>query len=179
MNKSSAYLLLSALLLGIFLSVPNIQGSHKIINGYSFYDVHVWPDSKCSVCHTSSKPIPGFSQLINEDQSRLCESCHEGTVTIHSSNILMSEVVLMNNHPIKISPLEFDPEKLNHNIIRQGDVFYVSGESGKVPLYGDTKESAVLECGTCHDPHGRQKTQKLHRIDNSKSQLCLACHYDY
>lgn len=145
----------------------------------TFYDVHIWPGSKCDICHLSPGPNPGSADLANPDQSRLCESCHKGTVTILPSRRLKSEVVLMENHPIKFSPLDFDPGKVNHKIVMEGKRFYVSGDKSKVPLFGETQQTAVAECATCHDPHGKSGVRKLLRVDNSKNFLCLACHLNY
>ncbi len=155
-------------------STPALSG-----RSVTFTDVHIWPGSKCDICHLSSGPSPESAALVNPDQSRLCESCHKGTVTILPSNRLKSEVVIMSNHPIKFSPLTFDPEKINHNIIMEKTRFYVSGVKGKVPIFGETRETAAAECTTCHDPHGKSGMRKLPRIDNSKNGLCLACHLNY
>jgi len=148
-------------------------------NSVTLEDVHIWPGSKCDICHLSSNPDSGSEALVNPDRSRLCETCHSGTVTILPSMRLKSYVGEMKNHPIKFSPLDFSPEKINHNIIMEGERFYVSGDKGKVPIFGATRETAVAECTTCHDPHGRSGIRKLLRIDNSKSGLCLACHLNY
>ncbi len=176
MNKYLFFLFFSLILLGTLLLTSHAQSGDESKNDYSFNDVHIWPGSKCSICHFFPDPDAESSRLKNEDQSRMCESCHKGTVTILPARILRSEIVKMNNHPIKVSPLEFDPEKINHNITREGSLFYVSGESGKAPLFGETRESAVIECGTCHDAHGKSGAHKLHVIDNTNNQLCLACH---
>jgi predicted CXXCH cytochrome family protein len=177
MSRVSIYLLLYFLLL-IVIIIPAAQSEmHDKI--YNLVEVHSWPDSKCDICHTSSHPDADSASLIISDQSRLCESCHEGTVEILPNSKLKSRVEPMNNHPIKFSPLDFDPDKVNHTIIKEGKYFYVSGQTGKVPLFGDTKESAVAECSTCHDGHGKSRYPKLHSIDNSKSQICLVCHINY
>jgi len=155
-------------------TITPISGENVTIN-----EVHIWPGSKCDICHLSSNPDSGSDVLVNSDRSRLCESCHSGTVTILPSMRLRSYVFEMENHPIKFSPLDFNAEKINHNIIKEGGRFYVSGDKGKVPIFGATRETAVAECTTCHDPHGRSGLPKLLRIDNSKSGLCLACHLNY
>ncbi|MBI5056741.1 MAG: cytochrome c3 family protein [Nitrospirae bacterium] len=142
-------------------------------------DVHTWHVSKCSICHLASNPDLEPAALVIPDQSRLCESCHKDTVTILPSHRLQSDIVKMANHPIKFSPLNFDRKKINHNIVREGKFFYVSGDKGKVPLFGETPETAVAECATCHDPHGKSKLPKLARVDNSKNAICLACHLNY
>jgi predicted CXXCH cytochrome family protein len=82
----------------------------------------------------------------------------------------------MINHPIKILPRDFDPEKINHNIISNGGKFFISGPTGSLPLFGKTEDSAVVECATCHDPHGDSGHQKLRRIERLKGKLCLVCH---
>ncbi|MBI4682095.1 MAG: cytochrome c3 family protein [Nitrospirae bacterium] len=141
-----------------------------------FFEVHSWPGSRCNVCHISSSPDTESALLNNTDQSQLCESCHKGTVTILPSLRLKSEVKKMANHPIKFSPMDFDPNKINHNIIKEDNHFYVSGSTGQVPIFGATPATAVAECTTCHESHGKTKTPKMLRISNSKGELCLVCH---
>jgi len=86
----------------------------------------------------------------------------------------------MNSHLIKFSPLDFNPDKMNHNVIKEGNRFYVSEETfGKVPLYGDTQETAIVECSTCHDGHGKKQFPDLNIIENSESQICRICHLNY
>ncbi len=141
-----------------------------------FSEVHGWPGSRCNVCHISSNPDTESTSLNNTDQSQLCESCHKGTVTILPSFKLQSEVKNMANHPIKFSPLAFDPNKINHNIIKEDNHFYVSGRTGKIPIFGETPATAVAECTTCHESHGKTNTPKILRISNPKGELCLVCH---
>jgi len=189
MNKFSHILFCMLLLMFPFTASAQVSGmlrspaegaSTQAIpsNNAGFYDVHIWPVSKCRICHLSSNPDLDPA-LVTPDQSRLCESCHKGTVTILSSHRLQSDIVVMANHPIKFSPLTFDMKKINHNIVREGRYFYVSGDKGKVPLFGDTPETAVVECTTCHEPHGKLRLSKLPRVDNSKNAICLACHLNY
>ncbi len=152
------------------------EGDHRVINGHTFDDVHTWSESKCIICHISDKPDADSHTLIDEDISRLCESCHKGTVSILPASTLRSSIDVMNNHPIKYSLLNFDSKLINHNIIKEGDNYYVSSRDGRLPLFGESRTSAVAECTTCHDPHGKAKKPKLHYIDNSNSQLCTICH---
>jgi predicted CXXCH cytochrome family protein len=175
-------LMCSGLLLSVFIHVSYLQGGEvpdiKLMEGedIGFNEVHGWPGSRCNICHISSNPGAESALLINPDHSRLCESCHKGTVTILASFRLRSEVKNMANHPIKFSPLDFDPNKINHIIIKEKNQFYVSGKTGKVPIFGETPATAVAECTTCHDTHGETKMPKMPRINNSKGELCLVCH---
>ncbi|MBI5664830.1 MAG: hypothetical protein HZC49_07060 [Nitrospirae bacterium] len=141
-----------------------------------FRDVHGWPGGRCSICHISPSPGAESAALINPDISRLCESCHKGTVTILPSARLKTSVQKMDNHPIKFSPLDFAPDKINHVIVKENNQFYVSGKTGKVPIFGASAATAVVECATCHDSHGKLNMPKMPRINNSRSELCLVCH---
>lgn len=87
-----------------------------------------------------------------------------------------NNVLRLNNHPIKFTPLDFDPEKINHNIIQKGNKFYVMGQEGNVPLFGDDLETAIVECSTCHDPHGKSGLSYLQREDMSEEDFCITCH---
>jgi predicted CXXCH cytochrome family protein len=131
-------------------------------NGMTINDVHTWPGSTCDFCHVSSKPDAGSAELIVPDQSSLCDSCHT--------------VANEEHHIIKFSPLKFDPKMINQNISVEGKHFYISGDKGKLPLFGASRETAVAECSTCHDPHGRSGRRNLLRIDNANSALCFTCH---
>ncbi len=148
------------------------EGGHNL----SFSEVHGWPGGRCSFCHISSSPGAESAALNSTDISRLCESCHKGTVTILPSSRLKSEVQKMANHPIKFSLLDFDPKKINHFIIEEKNQFYVSGKTGRVPIFGATAVTAIVECTTCHDSHGKSDMPKMPRINNSRGELCLVCH---
>lgn len=144
----------------------------------SFSEVHGWPGGRCNICHISSSPGAESAALNNPDPSLLCESCHKGTVSILPSFRLRSEVLNMANHPIKFSPLDFDPGKINHVIIEERNQFYVSGRTGRVPVFGATAATAVAECTTCHESHGKSNAPKMPRINNLRGELCLVCHLD-
>jgi predicted CXXCH cytochrome family protein len=83
---------------------------------------------------------------------------------------------ILSNHPVQFSPLDFDADRINQNIIQKSGMFYVSGPGGDVRLFGATLESAVTECSSCHDPHGKSGLPLLHYTSNPKDDLCLICH---
>jgi predicted CXXCH cytochrome family protein len=159
----------------VFVLVPRFDYVHSD-PGYSREEVHGWPGSRCTICHISSDPDEENAALIMADRSRLCETCHKGTVTILPIQRLKSRIEKMDNHPIKFSPLVFDPEKINHNIVKEEGYFNVLRQTRKVPLFGRNRETAVAECTTCHDPHGKLDLTKLQRLDNTNGELCLVCH---
>jgi len=141
----------------------------------TLYDVHSWPDSKCGLCHLSSAPDAASPLLIGDDQSRLCESCHAGSLTVpgHSGSGLP---MMLKNHPVKFSPFDFNPDRINQNVIQKGTGFYISGPGGEVRLFGNTIDTAVTECSSCHDPHGKSGLPLLQYSSNPKDDLCLICH---
>ena len=60
-----------------------------------------------------------------------------------------------------------------------GDRFEVgtspAGTSTNMRLYGDTVNSATVECGSCHDPHS-DALPTFMRASNVNSAVCLTCH---
>jgi len=182
MNKLWIYT--GLFILSVLFNTPYLHGGEVSdiqpgVNNAGFSEVHGWPGGKCSICHFSPSPGAEAAELNNSDLSRLCESCHKGTVSILPSNRLRSEGLKMANHPIKFSTLDFDPEKINHIIVEENNRFYISGKTGKVPIFGATAASALVECTTCHDSHGKTDMPKMPRISNLKGELCLVCHLNF
>lgn len=178
-HKLKIYCISVLLLVGISTdsnSVQNINGFNSNTQMKTFYEVHSSTDSECGICHMHSNPDLLTAELVDEDLSRLCESCHAGNATILPSSISGISNHTMGNHPIKFSPLDFDPVKINQNIIREDDFFYVSGVAGKVLLFGETEDTAVVECASCHDPHGRSGLPNLPRLQISAEEFCVICH---
>ena len=166
------FVILLSIVFALIAWVNTIQSD----SGYSREEVHGWLKSRCVICHISSDPDKENATLIMVDRSRLCETCHEGTVTILPTKQLKSRIEKMNNHPIKFSLFAFDPEKINRNIMKQEGYFNVSRKEKSVPIFGKNPETAVAECTTCHDPHGKLDFPKLKRLENINGELCLVCH---
>ena len=139
-------------------------------------DVHERSTSKCNLCHPPTADIENSAVFLKSD---LCLDCHDNIVAIMPEARLRSGIPAMNNHPIKFTPLDFDPKKISHNIISVGGKFFVSGPSGTLPLFGKTERSAIVECATCHDPHGDSGHQKLRRLESRRGTLCKVCHLGY
>jgi predicted CXXCH cytochrome family protein len=110
-------------------------------------------------------------------KSKLCLSCHDGTVALDSfggatgsSTISGSALIdddLSDDHPVSFV---YDATLATTD----GDLVTPSSGSavGSLPLF-DTK----MECATCHDVHnGVSGTSSLLRLANTGSALCLNCH---
>lgn len=101
--------------------------------------------------------------------SRLCLSCHDGTIAIDSfggngGQTYISERAslgtdLSNDHPIGI--------KWNHR-----------GDRGSYPIGNEVElYDGKVECPSCHDVHNNQVADvKLLRSSLAGSRLCFQCH---
>lgn len=109
--------------------------------------------------------------------SKLCLSCHDGTVALDSfggatgttfltGNKLLG-TDLSNDHPIGFT---YDAALATAD----GGLTTPASASlvvANVPLY-----SAKLECASCHDVHNAANIGSLLRTTNAGSALCLKCH---
>lgn len=115
--------------------------------------------------------------------SKLCLSCHDGTVALDSwggqtgtvfwssghNDVMGTD--LTDDHPISFTydaTLAFNDLELHDPTITN------SGLGGTVS--GDLLINNQLECSSCHDVHNEFGNNYLLRIDNIASSLCLTCH---
>lgn len=116
--------------------------------------------------------------------SKLCLSCHDGTVAIDSfanggvvragthfmtsTNLVGSGANLTSDHPIAFNYnaalVALDPA-----LVMPASTNYVDG-ARTIPLY-----NSKLECASCHSSHDNTYSKFL-RIANTGSALCLKCH---
>lgn len=121
-----------------------------------------------------------------EKSSKLCLSCHDGTVALDNfggnttgTNFIDSEHLigtdLSNDHPVSftynaaLSTADgglFDPST---------EITVLGGTIEADLLFGATG-NASLECASCHDVHNGSGLEDLLRIDNDASAFCLTCH---
>jgi predicted CXXCH cytochrome family protein len=133
----------------------------------------------------------GFGQPTGV--SKLCLSCHDGTIAIDSygrnadnsvntggttfvydinANANIGEGSgttgdLSNDHPVAFT---FPTPTQDPEITAAAGGFV----AGVLPLFGTGTDQ--MECATCHDVHATGTFAKLLRVDNSGSGLCLTCH---
>lgn len=127
--------------------------------------------------------------------SKLCLSCHDGTIAIDSfgraadgtvftagttlidainPNFNIGEGVGANGNLSNDHPVAFTFPTTDAEIYGFGGGFVNAGPNPDVlPLFGAGTDQ--LECATCHDVHGTGNA-KLLRVDNAGSGLCLSCH---
>jgi predicted CXXCH cytochrome family protein len=112
--------------------------------------------------------------------SKLCLSCHDGSVAIDSFGGVTgttyisatNEVgtVLANDHPISFV---YDAAL----VTADGELEPITAAAGTL---GTIDEALLIggnmECSSCHDVHSRDNIANLLQIDNAASALCLTCH---
>jgi len=116
--------------------------------------------------------------------SKLCLSCHDGTVAVDAyagspgtqfvSGSAHMGTDLSNDHPIAFiynTNLAARDSGLNDPTITPSGILGLSGTIQEDMLFNDR-----LECSSCHDVHNRFYHKSLLKKSNAGSALCLTCH---
>jgi len=173
-------------LMAVMVSLP-AEGSHQLMNSpHNFTDgkgADSWYvlENTCEPCHTPStysdsaqtqqwEPEQNGSSLpvYNSDPfdtesgqpdgfSKLCMSCHDDSV---AETMVMEQT--SGGHPVGVG---YDSRT----------VFRAEGELADPSIIDLPLYEGKIECPTCHDAHSN--TEKLLRIENDGSRMCLRCHY--
>ncbi len=194
------------------IAMADITGSaHDFVDGNGGFDI-TSSNEICKPCHaphsssitidsilwnrtaSSSVYVPYQSSTLDspagtpDGHSKLCLSCHDGTVAIDSFNgggtgtttvagtplqIAEGGTILQGEHPVS---MVYDPGA----DIRLRAIASVSiGPDGLADVLD--KDSKV-QCSTCHDVHNTTSApaetngSSLLRVDNAGSAFCLKCH---
>ena len=195
-------------LLILFLLAASYTAVHAAITGSGHdFSGRGWGSNEiCVFCHTphNAKTVTGYNAPLWNHQvttatytlyssptldqtpvqprgpSKLCLSCHDGTVAIDSfgtrtgtnfmTGLANLGTDLSNDHPISIY--------WNHQTISGGKPSCSNCHSFHGPLpYNLPFSSRYLECGTCHEPHNKfPGYTKMLRKELNQSAICLHCH---
>ena len=136
----------------------------------------------------SSATFDGSGSITNPSaSSKLCLSCHDGTVALDSfggasgSTYLTGSAQLggvsgnnlSTEHPISFvynSALSTaDPGLFDPSVAPSG--ITITGTIDEDMLF-----SNKMECASCHDVHNKYGNSHLLKLDNTNSELCLTCH---
>ena len=114
--------------------------------------------------------------------SKLCLSCHDGTVALDSygenagDHYIYGQTLigtdLSNDHPVGI---KWEHRGVGSNCLDCHNIRPGPGEDPMVsvlPFF----EDARIECATCHEPHNKLGIAGMLRMSNDGSALCFHCH---
>lgn len=148
----------------------------------------LWNHELTVATYVMSGGDPGTAEVDLDKTSRLCMSCHDGTVALDSfggktgSSFIPGQsnigTDLEDDHPIgsvAVYPTgpssSFNPQNAQHRVV---------GPWGELRLrewVNPQGESEwVVGCRTCHDPHNRGNFDHMLQFSNTASHLCLTCH---
>ena len=111
--------------------------------------------------------------------SRLCLSCHDGTIALGAIRQGTISMTVAGGMP-PTSPSYFSTSLASHHPISfsytsaRGNLEIVQSVPTDLLFYG----ASILECTTCHDAHD-DTNKKFLRVDSSNSALCTKCHAMY
>ena len=148
---------------------PLWSHSNTVVSAYTLY-------SSTSLSATLGQP---------SGQSKICLSCHDGTVAVDSfavagvmrngsvtmstTNRIGASSSLATDHPVSFT---YDSTLAGSSLAGlatpNSTTWVDAGHT--VPLF-----AGKLECGSCHEPHNASNGKFL-RISNAGSALCIKCH---
>jgi len=205
MKKLHLFLTLATTALLIQTSYAQIAGSAHDFSGQSWNTT----TEICIVCHTPHNALTGVADapLWNHElsavasytlyasgtmnsipgqpdgSSKLCLSCHDGTVALENFGGVTTGTQLMtggsligtdlgNDHPISIT---YDAALAAADGGLHDPTTTSSGLGGTID--GDMLISGKMQCSSCHDVHNSAGTvDGLLLKSNAASALCLTCH---
>jgi len=149
----------------------------------------LWNHALTTATYTMHGGASGTAEADLDKTSRLCMSCHDGSVALDSFGGMTGTsfipggakigVDLQDDHPIgstavyttSTTSTSWNPQNASHQ---------VPGPYGTLRLRSWINPSQVEEwvvgCRTCHDPHNRGNFGHMLQFSNQSSRLCLTCH---
>lgn len=191
-------------------SFGQIALSEHNFSGYGWSDNQI-----CKPCHTPHGGNETVGRLWNhalttatyqmhkgqgtaisniDSTSRLCLSCHDGTVALDNfggrtsgtSFVAGNKLIgtnLNNDHPIGSDAVypttpstSYNPQTINSTGTSSSVVF--GGNTLRLRPWIDSTGTTkfVVGCSSCHTVHNRNNNAHMLNVNNSGSALCLTCH---
>ncbi len=124
---------------------------------YSLYNSS-WSSSLTGMRDTAwTSPITGRQGGMPDGLSKLCLSCHNGTIAPDIFNL---------HHFVS---LEYDVTKAE---LRDPDIIKM-GVSGPI---SEILNGGKIQCSSCHDPHDEESVAGTRLLRVEKDKICLVCH---
>jgi len=204
------YALLFGLVIAVStLLTPERQTHAEITGSLHDFSGETWSSSQiCLPCHTPhgadttvpdaplwnhtvstanytlySSPTLNATLSQPTGHSKLCLSCHDGTIAIDSfggnngsrflsqGNFGHIGTDLSDDHPVSFT---FNSALANADGGLHDPQTRTTGLGGTIDE--DLLINGRLECSSCHDVHNAQNNLGMLWIDNTSSALCLTCH---
>ena len=161
---------------------------HAAHNNVNAAGEMLWNHTMSAETNYTLYTSPTFSQGPGNQpsgSSKLCLSCHDGTIAVDSfggtgsggtewflSGNKSFGTDLSNDHPISFAYTPGPGQELNPT---NTDVVFGDGSSGSI---ADMLFGADVECSSCHDVHNTKAAPDtpLLLVNNVGSALCLTCH---
>ncbi len=109
--------------------------------------------------------------------TKLCLSCHDGTVAMDNFGGTTSGTELLTGSALVGTDLRDDhPVSISYNPAADAELHPVSDPIDGGGTVNDLLFDNNVECASCHDVHNTGGHASLLRISNEGSALCLSCH---
>lgn len=210
MNKGGNMKLMKILVVGLFLvaAAPSLYAQTIVGSAHDFADDSWNTTGKiCLVCHTphnadvtvTNAPLWNHETTVAtyltyssatmdattgqpDASSKLCLSCHDGTVAVDNFGDQTNGVHfitgranlgtdLSGDHPISFT---YDAALAAIDLGLFDPTTTSSGLGGTIEH--DLLIGSQVQCASCHDVHNGSGIDRLLRISNDASSLCLTCH---
>lgn len=184
-------------------AMAQISGSAHDFSSYAWSGGEI-----CKPCHTPHNAMPDLPRLWNHEltvatyemhegsgtaednfdtESRLCLSCHDGTVALDSFggqtgvNFIPGSANLgtdlTDDHPVgsdALYPPDPPPGWWDGAFKDEADL----PSAIRLATWTDPggQDFKVVGCGSCHNPHNRGGYDHLLVMSNAASAVCLGCH---
>src|ERR1051325_1864959 len=135
--------------------------------------------------YSSSTMMSTVGEIEDRDSSKLCLSCHDGTIAL-ASTVNSAEIDFVQGPDYKISNLSSSNLAANASMGFADDhpfAFTPNGAQAEYqsPALGDAVrlENGKIQCVSCHNPHKEhiEATQERFLVKSSQSSsLSLTCH---
>jgi predicted CXXCH cytochrome family protein len=165
---------------------------HTVHQAKAVADAPLWNHQTTAVASYTLYSSPTFNGsttiTIPSASSKLCLSCHDGTVALENFGAVTSGTNYISatnkiggsggNDMSKEHPISFqytDALVVSDPGLKTPSTA-LSGISGGGTIAADLLFANKMECASCHDVHNKFNNTHLLKLSNVNSQLCLACH---
>jgi predicted CXXCH cytochrome family protein len=199
---------LKTLVLAGALGLTTTASLGQIVGSAHDFSSMAWSNGQiCKPCHTPHNAVSGMDRLWNHEltnanytmhggagsaasdvdyRSRLCLSCHDGTVALDSfggqtggsfiGGTRNLGTDLTNDHPVGRDAMYPPPNPPSYWVNAFKDPTLLPSALKLQDWNDGTAVRKVVGCTTCHNPHRKSGIPSLLTMSNSASAVCLGCH---